>query len=97
MKMRWLLVICAAAVFAAFSGSTAYTQEEHHEHHWDEHHPQFDDHEHVVARTWWGSHRDRRVVGFRDEDRLPPDWGAALAGWVCVRPRLAEAVLSRAG
>ena len=57
--------------------------QDHHEHHWDAHHPQFDDHEREVGRDWWEHHRDHPVIGFRVEDRLPPDWEPRLqAGFV---------------
>ena len=60
----------------------AYGQEKH-EHHWDAHHPQFDDHEREVGRDWWAHHRDHPVIGFRVEDRLPPGWEPRLqAGFV---------------
>lgn len=84
MKKRWWLPVCALAALATIYCSTAFAQDrdkhdqEHHEHHWDKDHPQFDDHERVVVRDWWGTHRDRHVVGFRDEDRLPPDWEPRL-------------------
>jgi Ni/Co efflux regulator RcnB len=78
MKAPWWLAICVAALIAAFNCPTAHAQDrqddqQHHEHHWDKDHPQFDDHERTVARDWWGTHRDRNVVGFRDQDRLPAD------------------------
>jgi Ni/Co efflux regulator RcnB len=87
MKMRWWVAVCVAALVATFNCSIAYAQDrdehekheqEHHEHHWDKDHPQFDDHERIVVRDWWGNHRDRRVVGFRDEDRLPHEWEPRL-------------------
>jgi Ni/Co efflux regulator RcnB len=83
MKVRWCVAICAAALVATFNISTVHAQDrheeqEHHEHHWDEHHPQFDDHERVVVHDWYGTHRDRRIVGFREEDRLPEGWGPRL-------------------
>jgi hypothetical protein len=83
MKLRLGVAICAAALVAMFNISTVYAQDrhdeqEHHEHHWDKDHPQFDDHERVVVHDWYGSHRDAHVVGFRDEDRLPPEWEPRL-------------------
>jgi Ni/Co efflux regulator RcnB len=83
MKVRWWAAICAAAAIAAFSCSTAHAKvglaaQEQHEHHWDKDHPQFDDHERGVVRDWWGTHRDRNVVGFRAEDRLPAAWESQL-------------------
>jgi len=88
MKVRWCVGICVAAFVAMFNISTVHAQdrddhdhekhEEHHEHHWDREHPQFDDHERVVVHDWYGGHRDRVVVGFRDEDRLPPEWEPRL-------------------
>jgi Ni/Co efflux regulator RcnB len=73
MKLRWLMAALATLSFAAFSGSVARAQDrqDHHEHHWDEHNPRFDDHEHQVVNDWWGHHHDHPVVGFRAEDRLP--------------------------
>ncbi|HUJ33297.1 MAG TPA: hypothetical protein VLY23_18595 [Candidatus Acidoferrum sp.] len=93
MKLRWCLAFCAAAIFAAFGSTTARAQEhhgdhEHHEHHWDEHHPAFDDHEREVAHRWAVAHHERRELGFRVEDRLPPEWETRFrvglvfdAGW----------------
>jgi hypothetical protein len=57
MKVRWWAAVCATAVFAAFSCSTAHAKvglaaQEQHEHHWDKDHPQFDDHERGVVRDW---------------------------------------------
>jgi Ni/Co efflux regulator RcnB len=94
MKVRWSIAAFALALFAAFGAGagTLYAQEhdhedhgehhdehgDHHEHHWDEHHPQFDDHEHVVVNSWWVGHRERPVVGFREEDRLRPEWEPRL-------------------
>jgi Ni/Co efflux regulator RcnB len=94
MKLRWWVAVCAAVLIATFNCPTAHAQDrddhehekherERHEHHWDEHHPQFDDHEHAAVREWYGRHRDREVVGFREEDRLPRDWEPRLqAGFV---------------
>nr|HEV7953510.1 hypothetical protein [Candidatus Acidoferrales bacterium] len=85
MRSRWLAAILAV-VFATFVSGAAFAQK--HEHHWDEHHPVFDDHEHEVVNTWWGTHRDHPLIGFRVEDRLPADWEPRLqvgfvldAGW----------------
>jgi len=84
MKLRRWLPTCAVALLATFYCSTVFAQDrgkheqEHHEHHWDKSHPRFDDHERVVVRDWYGSHRDRHVVGFREEDRLPRDWEPRL-------------------
>jgi Ni/Co efflux regulator RcnB len=88
MKVRWCVAICAAALVATFNISRfnisrvyaqdRHEEQEHHEHHWDEHHPQFDDHERVVVHDWYGTHRDRHIVGFREEDRLPEGWGPRL-------------------
>ena len=79
MKVRWWMAACATALFAMFSGSAARAQEgEHHDHHWDEHNPRFDDHEREATRMWYEHHRDHPVVGFRVEDRLPADWEPRL-------------------
>jgi hypothetical protein len=75
MKSRWLAAILAV-VFATFVSSAAFAQR--HEHHWDERHPVFDDHEHEVVNTWWVGHHEHPVVGFRVEDRLPADWEPRL-------------------
>jgi Ni/Co efflux regulator RcnB len=77
MKARFLLAVCAMAFFAVFSSAGIYAQEKH-EHHWDEHHPQFDDHEREAVRGWAEKHHDHPVVGFRAEDRLPADWEPRL-------------------
>ena len=71
MKARWLAAILAV-VFATFVSGATFAQK--HEHHWDKDHPVFDDHEHEVVNTWWGTHRDHPLIGFRVEDRLPADW-----------------------
>jgi hypothetical protein len=89
MKARWWMAVCVAALFVLFNGGSLYAQEyhdhdqDHHEHHWDPHHPQFDDHEREVGHDWWAHHHDHPVVGFRVEDRLPPEWEPRLrAGFV---------------
>ncbi len=86
MKRRWFLTALTAALLICVTGA-AYAQERH-EHHWDEHHPMFDDHEHVVVNGWWAAHRDHPAIGFRVEDRLPAGWEPRLqvgfvldAGW----------------
>jgi Ni/Co efflux regulator RcnB len=73
MKATWLLALVATALFAVFSGGVARAQEEH-VHHWDEHNPRFDEHDHQAVNDWWARHHDHPVVGFRAEDRLPADW-----------------------
>lgn len=77
MKLRWLMAALAALSFAAFGGGVARAQE-HHDHHWDEHNPRFDDHEHDVVNHWWAAHHDHPVIGFRVSDRLPAEWEPRL-------------------
>lgn len=76
MKTRWVLTLIAAMAVLCASGA-AFAQEKH-EHHWDEHHPMFDEHEHTVVNGWWTGHHDHPVIGFRMEDRLPEGWGPKL-------------------
>jgi hypothetical protein len=76
MKKSWYLAAIAAALMICVGGA-AYAQERH-EHHWDNDHPRFDDHEHVVVNSWWAGHRDHPPVGFRVVDRLPEGWDARL-------------------
>lgn len=76
MRKTWYLAAIAAALMVCVSGA-AYAQE-HHEHHWDNEHPRFDDHERVVVNGWWAGHREHPVIGFRVEDRLPEGWEPRL-------------------
>jgi Ni/Co efflux regulator RcnB len=79
MKARWWMAVCAMGAFAMFSGSAAMAQgDEHHEHHWDDRNPRFDDHEREATRNWYEHHHDHPVIGFREEDRLPRDWEPRL-------------------
>ncbi|MGD0958089.1 MAG: hypothetical protein ABR953_14855 [Candidatus Acidiferrales bacterium] len=88
MKVRWWIAAFTLALFAAFSAGTGTLYAQEHEHHWDAHNPRFDDHEHLVVNNWWAAHREHPVIGFRVEDRLPPEWEPRLqvgflldAGW----------------
>ena len=77
MKTRWFVVAFAAVALMLAGGST-YSQDRH-DHNWgDRDHPRFDDHERVFVNGWWAEHRAHPVIGFRVEDRLPPDWEPRL-------------------
>ena len=86
MKTRWLLVVCATALFATYGGSATMAQSEAahkqaplgHEHHWNMDHPQFDEHERAVARDWYRDHREHLPPGFREKDRLTADMDKQL-------------------
>jgi Ni/Co efflux regulator RcnB len=41
-------------------------------------HAKFDDHDRDVVRDWYNQHRNRLPPGFRDRDRLPPQWESRL-------------------
>lgn len=41
-------------------------------------HTKFDDRDRETVRSWYIAHRDRLPPGFRDQDRLPPQWEARL-------------------
>ena len=71
MKVRLWLAGLAMALFTLGAGAAIaqeHHEDEHHEHHWDAHNPRFDEHEHQVVRTWWGTHHDHPPIGFRAED-----------------------------
>jgi Ni/Co efflux regulator RcnB len=38
----------------------------------------FNDHDRAVVRDWYNQHRNRLPPGFRDRDRLPPQWESRL-------------------
>src|SRR5690242_16713104 len=82
MRARWIAGLGMAAFFALFASTGIHAQErqeQKHEHHWDNQHPRFDDHEREAVRGWAEKHHDHPVVGFRSEDRLPADWDGRLA------------------
>jgi hypothetical protein len=93
MKVRLWLAGLAMALFTVGAGAAIaqeHHEDEHHEHHWDAHNPRFDDHEHAVVRTWWGTHHDHPPIGFREEDRhwWTPDIRVGFVFGPEWRPRL---------
>ena len=69
MKMRFGILACIAVLF---SGNALLAQDNRGGH------SQFDNHDQQVARDWYTQHHDKAPVGFRDQDRLPPEREAQL-------------------
>ena len=88
---RWITL--SGLVFAlsvTASGTRSHAQDRDH---YDDHdrgrhdHDRFDDHDRDAMRDWYHAHHDHPPVGFRDRDRLPPEYEGQLREGFVLTPR----------
>jgi Ni/Co efflux regulator RcnB len=90
-RRRWIALSIAALLVLA--GGPLLAQDRDRDRGQDEHR-KFDDHDHDAMRDWYKDHHEHPPRGFRDQDRLPPEFERQLAVGFVLTPEFRRRIVA---
>jgi Ni/Co efflux regulator RcnB len=92
MNRRKWIALSVTALFALAGGPLL--AQDHDRDHGREEHKKFDDHDHDAMRDWYHNHHEHPPRGFRDQDRLPPEFERQLAVGFVLTPEFRRRIVA---